>query len=81
MAHDFQQFMDDALADPNLLSRFETEYNRLYDAQGEPLAPDSDDQLSEWFDGEGYHISKGQCKKLAKPMAEAKKQSPITVKY
>jgi hypothetical protein len=85
MAHDFIQFMEDALDDPNLLTRFETEFNGLFDADGTPLnpaaTPSAYQQLSDWFDGEGYNISNGQCKKLASPMAKAKNKSPITAQY
>jgi hypothetical protein len=71
MAHELLQFMDEALVDENLLNEFTTKFSDLYDAQGNPKFPDSDEQLSNWFDDKGYNISKGQCKKLGPATAKA----------
>jgi hypothetical protein len=65
-------FMDDALADDTLLTNFTTKYNSLYDADGNPLVTNADQQMSTWFSQEGYNISKGRCKKLESPVHSAK---------
>ena len=65
-------FMDDALTDSTLLTNFTNKYNSLYDASGNPLVTNADQQMSNWFGQEGYNISKGRCKKLENPMNSAK---------
>lgn len=65
-------FMDDALGDQTLLNNFTNKYNTLYDASGNPLVTNADQQMSNWFSDEGYNISKGRCKKLENPMNSAK---------
>ena len=65
-------FMDDALTDSTLLTNFTNKYNSLYDASGNPLVTNADQQMSNWFSNEGYNISKGRCKKLENPMNSAK---------
>ena len=72
MAKNFLEFMDDALTNQSLLDEFTARINQLYDAQGRSLVTDADQQLSDWFDQKGYNISRGQCKKLEKPMQSAK---------
>ena len=65
-------FMDDAWANSNLMNDFTNKYNSLYDANGNSLFPDADQQMSNWFSQEGYNISRGRCKKLEKPVQSAK---------
>jgi hypothetical protein len=65
------EFMDDALKDPTLVAGFTSKYDELYDAQGDPKVEDADEQLSNWFDQQGYKISKGQLKKIGPLMTNA----------
>jgi hypothetical protein len=72
MAKELIEFMDEALDDDLLLQDFTAKFNQLYDDQGNPLVPDADQELSDWFNQKGYNISRGQCKKIEAPMVKAK---------
>jgi hypothetical protein len=66
------KFMEEALGNQPLLDDFEIEFNKLYDAQGNPIANDADKKLSYWFEQKGYKIPAAQCEKLRAPMTKAK---------